>query len=76
MVVAGLPLELRDRPHPTWTVERANRVMHVDTSDLAVAAELAALPPLAASWRATLLKRVERNAHPDPAKRPIGPNEP
>lgn len=68
-------MELWDRPHPTWTVERANRVMHFDTSDLVVAAELAALPPLAASWRATLLKRVERTAHPDIAKRLIGPNE-
>lgn len=74
VVAAGLPLQLRDRPHPIWTVERANWVMHFDKSDLTAAAELAALPPLAASWRATLLKRVEQNVHPDPAKRLIGPN--
>lgn len=75
VVAAGLTLELRDRPCPSWTVERANRVMHIDTNDLIMAAELAAIPSLAASWRTTLFKRVERNTHPDTTKRLIGPNE-
>lgn len=73
-IEAGLPLELHERPHPTWTVLRANRVMHVDKSDLRLAAELAELPQLAPHWKATLLRRVEQNVHPDPDKRLIGPN--
>lgn len=64
-----------ERPHPLWSVERANRVMHVEKDDLRLAAELAAVPSLAASWKATLAKRVEQNVHPNQAKRLIGPNE-
>jgi MOSC domain-containing protein YiiM len=74
IVEAGMPLELRERPHATWTVQRANQIMHVDKSDLRLAGELAELPELAPNWKATLRRRVEQNLHPDPDKRLIGPN--
>lgn len=75
VVAAGMPLVLADRPHPGWTVERANRVMHADPDDLHAAAELAAVLALSASWKTTLLRRVEQAVRPDPAKRLTGPNE-
>lgn len=76
LVAAGARLQRLECAHPTWTVERANRVMHIDKEDLSLAAELAAVGPLSANWRATLMKRVEQRINPDPAKRLIGPNAP
>lgn len=75
-VTAGMPLALVERPHSAWTVLRANRIMHADKDDRQAAAELAAIPALAASWKTTLNRRVEQNVHPDAAKRLIGQNEP
>ena len=70
-VVAGLSLILLERPHPEWTVERANRVMHAEQAELQLSAELAAIPLLSASWRETLARRAEhRNA--DSVKRLTG----
>ena len=69
IVVGGMPLVLLERPHPQWSVARANRVMHMEQDDLRSAAELAAIPPLAASWRTTLVRRAEQNIHPDSDKR-------
>jgi MOSC domain-containing protein YiiM len=64
-VASGLPMTHVDRPFPRWTVERANRVMHRDTHDAALAAELASIPLLSSSWRSSLSSRRER----DPASR-------
>lgn len=74
-VATGLVPKLSERPHPQWSVAKANRVMHSDKHDLVAAAELAALPELAMNWRVTLSRRVEQGLHPDPSKRLIGPNE-
>ncbi len=74
VVAAGMPLELLERSYPRWTVERANHVMHRDKHDLH-AAELAAIPVLAESWKTTLRRRVEQQVRPDVAKRVVGPNE-
>lgn len=76
VVAGGMPLVLVERPHPTWSIERANKVMHVERDNLRSAAELAAVPSLAASWKAALLRRVEQNASPDPVQRLIGQNTP
>lgn len=76
VLAAGMPLQLLERPHPDWTVERANQVMHVDKGNLQLAAELAAIPVLSGSWRAAMAKRVARQDRPDPAKRLFGPNGP
>jgi MOSC domain-containing protein YiiM len=53
-VAAGMRLRLIQRPHPAWPVARANRVMLVDKDDHHAAAELAAIPALAQSWKTTL----------------------
>jgi len=74
IVAAGMPLALRERPHPEWTVERANRVMHGDVNDVAAAQELAAISLLSASWRKTLARRAIEQ-RPDSKKRLIGENE-
>ena len=47
-VAAGLPLTLSARPHPDWTVARANDVVYGRSPG---AAELARLPELADSWK-------------------------
>ena len=74
VVTTGMPLVLVERQHSAWTVLRANRIMHSDKDDIQ-AAELAAIPALAASWKTTLLRRVEQNVHPDLAKRLLGQND-
>ena len=59
-IAPGTALVLEDRPHPDWTVERANQVMYRDRHDFASMAELAAVPPLSASWKQTLRGRMAR----------------
>jgi MOSC domain-containing protein YiiM len=61
-VQVGMMLVLVDRPHPQWSIARANHVMHIDKHNLALAAELAALPELSASWQRSLGKRVAGDA--------------
>lgn len=53
-VSAGAELMLVDRPFPQWTVREANRVMHRRPRVRADAADLASVPLLSESWRATL----------------------
>ena len=36
-VEAGMPLTLVERPHPDWTIARANKVMHHDKHDAGLA---------------------------------------
>ncbi|HMB06221.1 MAG TPA: MOSC domain-containing protein [Isosphaeraceae bacterium] len=60
VVARGLALERLDRPFPRWTIERANRVLHHDQTDLGAAAELAAIATLPAPLRASLSRRVGR----------------
>src|SRR5690606_30313397 len=49
---------LVERPHPDWTVARANRIMHQQREDHAAAAALAACAALSASWKSTLSARA------------------
>jgi MOSC domain-containing protein YiiM len=72
-VAAGMPVVLLHRPHPDWTVERANRVMHTDKSDVAAASQLAAIPLLSGNWRTTLTRRATQQES-DHTKRLIGEN--
>lgn len=55
---AGVELSLVRRPHPAWTISRANRLMHHDKRDLEGAAKLAALPELSAAWKESLRRRL------------------
>jgi MOSC domain-containing protein YiiM len=59
---AGMSLELISRPHPTWTITRAQQVMYFEKQNLAAAAELAALPQLATAWREVFLERIAKRA--------------
>lgn len=70
-VQAGDALTLLERPRPEWTVARANRVMHGRPVDRAAAAELAAVPELAESWRAKLAG-LARGEPQDPGRRLTG----
>lgn len=56
---APADLVLVERPHPEWTVARANQIMHHDREDRAAAAALAACPALSQSWKTTLRGRTE-----------------
>jgi MOSC domain-containing protein YiiM len=59
---AGDALALIERPHPEWTVARANQVMHHARRDLAAARTLAELPELSPTWQRTLSTRANRHA--------------
>lgn len=58
LVSPGDALTLVERPHPDWSIARANRIMHHDRADLAGAAELAGLAALSTSWKDQLAKRL------------------
>jgi len=73
LIAPGVPHELLERPHPDWSVERANDLMHHRRHDAALAAELAAVPPLSESWRRTLSARAARGAAEDTSARTEGP---
>lgn len=75
VVERGMRLHLLERPHPEWTIARANQVMHDAVDDRAAAAALAACPALSESWRRTLSFRVETGEGADTARRLVGPNE-
>ncbi|MEI6234581.1 MAG: MOSC domain-containing protein [Planctomycetota bacterium] len=57
-LMAGDVFKRIERPHPKWTVTLANEVMHHRRTDYVAARELAALPPLAESWKEALERRV------------------
>ncbi|QDT04820.1 6-N-hydroxylaminopurine resistance protein [Rubripirellula lacrimiformis] len=69
VVSSGMPLVLVNRCWERWTVAEANRVMHIDKRDLDAAAQLAAIPQLSPSWKATLRKRMDHDEPPDESKR-------
>lgn len=73
-VAPGDELRLVDRPHPEWTVARANDAMHQRPVDRAAASALAAIPQLAARWRDGL-QRLADGRGADPTARLVGPNE-
>lgn len=75
LVEAGQPLVLLERPHPEWTVARANTLMHHDRANRTDAAALAACPPLSQNWRRTLARRATTGENSDPRPRLIGPND-
>ncbi len=59
LVERGASFSLVKRPHPEWTIEQANQVMHHRKHDLAAARLLASCPSLSASWVNSLSRRVE-----------------
>lgn len=59
-VEGGMPLELLDRPHPEWTVARANDVLYRGKSDRPATRALAECPVLSADWRSYLAARLAK----------------
>ena len=55
VLTAPTPLHLADRPHPQWTIARANRVLYDRRVDPAERLALATIPELSAAWRTELL---------------------
>lgn len=51
------------RPHPEWTVERANRVYQSVVDHPAEALALAEVPPLSAATRASLYRQLQRGGY-------------
>lgn len=64
-VAAGDSLLLVERPHPDWSLARLVRVFYVERLDRTALAEIAGLEPLAQSWRALAMRRLERGAVED-----------
>ncbi len=59
-ITAGQSIELLTRPHPTWTITRAQQLMYFEQENLAAATELAAIPALAESWREVFRARIAK----------------
>ncbi|NOV26740.1 MOSC domain-containing protein [Cupriavidus necator] len=59
-VAAGDVLELVARPCPGWPLHRLLQVLYVNRLDYAALEQMAALAPLAESWRKLARQRLER----------------
>ncbi|BBE71815.1 MOSC domain-containing protein [Oharaeibacter diazotrophicus] len=71
-IAVGDTIALVDRPHPDWSLSRAQGVLWNRTIDRPALADLAALPELADSWKRTLLRRLDAGAVEDWSKRLTG----
>jgi MOSC domain-containing protein YiiM len=60
-LAAGTELRLVSRPHPTWTVARASRLLYHEPNNLAGLEELSNLPELSRAWREELMERIARH---------------
>ncbi len=67
-------MELLERPHPEWSIQASNEVMHVDKKNLRRAHDLASCPALAVNWRNRLQKRL-RGQESSIHSRVYGPNK-
>ena len=59
-VSAGEGVELIKRPHPEWSVAKANEIMHHLKKDRNAAYQLSSCPALSESWKAPLLARAKK----------------
>ena len=71
-VEAGSPITLAERPHPEWTIDAANELMHRDKRNVAAAEILGCLPELSASWRTTLARRCQKQLDSTSERRLFG----
>ena len=74
VVQAGDALILVHRPHPEWTVARANELLHAKQGRDEEAKAFAALPELAAAWRAVVEYRLAHGNLGSEEARLVGPN--
>lgn len=73
-VEKGQKLRLIERPHPEWTIDRCNYIMHIDRENFAEAAVLGEVKELAVNWKKTLVNRVNTRSVEDISNRVFGPN--
>lgn len=64
-VWAGCELQLLERPHPGWSLQRILELFYRDCLNRPALVELAALPELADSWRTVLQRRLDSGAVED-----------
>lgn len=69
---AGDTLALVARPYPQWPLQRLLHVLYVDRLDYAALGDMAALVPLAESWRKLARQRLERHEVEDMERRLAG----
>lgn len=55
---AGTSVQILERPHPVWTLERANRLMYDDNADREEVIALRSLPLLSAEWKRILGRKL------------------
>jgi MOSC domain-containing protein YiiM len=68
-------LQLLERPHPEWTVARANSAKYEQRHDRGLVAQLAACPALGEHWRRKMQGRTDGSLPlNDDANRLVGPN--
>ena len=67
-VAAGDSFQLRERPHPEWTLARCNRIMHQREGGAEADRALAECPALSGSWKDGLWSRG-RAKEPDSSAR-------
>lgn len=60
VVTRGDAIELAGRPHPDWTIARANDVMEQRDDSTESLRSLVACPPLSAAWRDELGSRLRK----------------
>lgn len=73
-VEAGDSLTLLDRPHPEWTIARANAVLYAKPADVAALVALAECVSLTPAKRESLRRWAEDHAASDHRARLVGPN--
>jgi MOSC domain-containing protein YiiM len=58
-IEARMPVTLIERPNPSWSIARANEILHYRRKDLPLTLELAGVPRLADSWVQELQERAD-----------------
>ncbi|MBC8100968.1 MAG: MOSC domain-containing protein [Cytophagales bacterium] len=60
-IAPGDPLVLQERPHPGWTILRANTLMYAEVPDREAVAVLRSLPALSPEWKRILGRKMARS---------------
>ena len=56
---APAAIEVVERPHPDWTIARANDIFYRRRNDMSAIRELIALPQLSDAWRDDLARHLQ-----------------
>lgn len=74
-VVAPDEFELLERPHPEWSVAKANNIMHNMKTDWDASLQLGSCPALSKSWASSLITRAQKQQIAQEEPRLIGEND-